>query len=443
MPRPVHLLTAALLALAGLAPPVAGARAAGGDAAGAAFRDARGYTVRVRTEITTPFVEDEQGACQGAGFVVDARRGWILTNAHVAGRSPAVVHVGFVNGSWRLARRLYVDPFTDVAVLAIDAAPGELRQAALDCSTTPEVGESVGAFGHPVGMLFTGSRGIVSGHTDQLGPDLTQIDATVNPGNSGGPVLRIRDGRVIGIATAGVKGSKIDRLNFATPLGDICRILALLARGEDPSPPRLGFGLLQNEDESMTLQVGRSFDRERWPFEPMDRIVGVAGESRAPRTVSDLVTALRGRSGEVRIAVVRDGRPAVVVAHPAPEPPVLERRGLRLDGALIGATTHRDVALLTDAPPLMIHSVESGSTADALGLESQDMLDRVDGRRFDSLDALAGYLAGRPTGAPIRIVLQRWSPSLDRVFDHQVRDVPGDTMEWVGAGSPLVVGERP
>ncbi|MBI3221562.1 MAG: hypothetical protein HYZ46_00400, partial [Nitrosomonadales bacterium] len=57
------------------------------------FRDAREYTVRIRTQIETPFTEDRQGSFSGAGFLVDSDRGWIVTNAHVVGQSPSEVKV--------------------------------------------------------------------------------------------------------------------------------------------------------------------------------------------------------------------------------------------------------------------------------------------------------------------------------------------------------------
>src|SRR5512141_2242322 len=155
------------------------------DSPEAIFRAARAYTVRVRTEITLPFAEDERGAYQGAGFVVDVKRGWILTNAHVVGESPSTVRVAFADGPWLPAHKVYVDSFSDMAIIEIHAPRGTLHGATLERAEIPSVGENIGAFGHPLGMLFTGSRGIVSGRTDQLGPDLMQIDATVNAGNSG------------------------------------------------------------------------------------------------------------------------------------------------------------------------------------------------------------------------------------------------------------------
>src|SRR5258705_13052031 len=67
------------------------------------FREARSYTVRIRTQISTPFYEDMRGSFEGAGFLVDAKRRWILTNAHVVGQSPSTVQVAFADDTFRPA----------------------------------------------------------------------------------------------------------------------------------------------------------------------------------------------------------------------------------------------------------------------------------------------------------------------------------------------------
>jgi S1-C subfamily serine protease len=88
-------IAAVLIVVAGLCPHTGLAAESQRDSAETAFRDAREYTVRIRTQIVTPFIEDEEGAFVGAGFLVDAKRGWIATNAHVVGRGPAEIQVAF------------------------------------------------------------------------------------------------------------------------------------------------------------------------------------------------------------------------------------------------------------------------------------------------------------------------------------------------------------
>ena len=108
-----HWMMLALLVAAGLPSlrpdAVALAAGAGDRATEAMFREARGYTVRVRVRVENAFLGDEAGAWSGAGFLVDAERGWLVTNAHVAAQSPAQIEVAFEGEAFRPARRVYVD----------------------------------------------------------------------------------------------------------------------------------------------------------------------------------------------------------------------------------------------------------------------------------------------------------------------------------------------
>src|SRR5512141_920485 len=113
-----------------------------------AFRAARGWTVQIRTSVQEAFAEDEQGSFEGAGIVVDAARGWVLTNAHVASHSYSQIALAFENGKAMPARRVYVDPFLDVAIIAYD--PRQLAKPpgapTLECPVIPAGGGPVGAF---------------------------------------------------------------------------------------------------------------------------------------------------------------------------------------------------------------------------------------------------------------------------------------------------------
>src|SRR5690606_34600628 len=69
------------------------------DNAEAFFAKAKHFPVRIDTTIERAFIEDEPGAFHGAGFVTDPERGWVLTNAHVVGHSPAKLTVTFSDGT--------------------------------------------------------------------------------------------------------------------------------------------------------------------------------------------------------------------------------------------------------------------------------------------------------------------------------------------------------
>lgn len=406
-----------------------------------AFKAAKEYTVRIQTRVETPFFGEDMGSWSGAGFLVDAKRGWIVTNAHVVGESPSEVRVAFYEEEYQTARKLYVDSFADIAVLELETPPAGRKAAKLDRTATPTIGEPVGAFGHPLGIPFTGTRGIVSGNTDVTGPDLVQIDATVDHGNSGGPVIALRDRRIVGIATAMAGNNAADRLNFATPIEDVTHILDLLRRGITPCPPRLGFALLVDEDGRTTMRVGCSYDSTRWPLLPRDRILNVEGRSALPQTRHDIVKALRGWSGSAIVTVERDGQTVPITTWPALRPSLVNRSGVSIDGALFSTVGYEDGMGELLGTHLMIESVEPSSASEMSSLQECDMLYRVDGRRFDEVKALSAYLKERPAG-PIAIVVRRSSNDFYRVYDYHYRELPGEDIKWIGPDPDAVVAGR-
>ena len=411
---------------------LAGAPAGASEDAAGAFRQALQYTVRVHTQITEPFDDDDPGAYEGAGFLVDGERGWIVTNAHVVGQCPSEVQVSFADGPARPARKLYVDPFTDVAVLSLDEPIPGRSAARLADGPPPAAGEPIVVFGHPLGMPFTGSRGIVCGYTDQEGAALLQIDASIDNGNSGGPVISLQDGRIVGIATSGAGGDRADSFNFATPMPDVCRILALLRQGTEPCPPVLAFGLLMDRDGRHTMRVAHTLDAERWPFLPGDRILRVAGGEDL-RGLTELVSALRAGRGGIPLIVERGGREVTLTARPALHPAVTKQRGLRIDGALLAPLAIDDWALFGTTPRLVVKSVAPGSQAEALAFEAGDVLWSVDGGAVFDLDSLAARVAARPAGAPLALVLLRAAGRPWRLVDWHARELPGEEVRMVGA----------
>ena len=136
----------------------------------------------------------------GSGFIVDARRGLILTNHHVV-RDARAIEVMVGNRPYP-ARLLGSDPRTDIAVLQIRARG--LKQLPLGNSDALKVGDYVVAVGNPfqIGQTVTaGSVSALGRVADRDGVAYVQTDAPINPGNSGGPLINMR-GEVIGINSA-------------------------------------------------------------------------------------------------------------------------------------------------------------------------------------------------------------------------------------------------
>jgi S1-C subfamily serine protease len=194
-------------------------------------------TQRVPATFFTPPME-QQVRSLGSGFIID-KRGDIVTNHHVV-QGAKGIRVGFSSGASYPATLVGTDPSTDVAVVRVKAPASALHPLAFGGAGTIEVGDPVYAIGNPFGLDRTMTAGIVSATGRDFRasnglaiPNAIQIDAPINHGNSGGPLLD-RFGRVIGV-NAQIEGGTIDAnvgVGFAIP-GETARSVAaqLIARG--------------------------------------------------------------------------------------------------------------------------------------------------------------------------------------------------------------------
>ena len=209
---------------------------------------------------------------------MDAERGWIITNAHVAGRSPVIISLAFRDRPFISAQKVFVDPYLDLAVLRVDLSRTDYAsmEAPLDCDDIPPVGRPIAAFGYPWDLEFTGTRGIVSGTTADRGGMFIRMDAAINPGNSGGPLVSLETGRVVGINTATLAEESDQNTNFAVPMVFVCRVLEILKSGRDPSPPHMPVVFLG----SLRDRAARSYLPESLlDLKPGDEILGAQGLS--------------------------------------------------------------------------------------------------------------------------------------------------------------------
>lgn len=157
----------------------------------------------------------------GTGVIVDSK-GYILTNSHVVSDGQAVdVKVLFNDGSTTQGKVLWNDAKLDLAMVKVDKTG--LTAAELGDSDKVRVGDIAIAIGNPLGLEFQKSvtQGIISGLDRTISTEettmtgLIQTDASINAGNSGGPLLNSR-GEVIGINTA--KASEGEGLGFSIPI---------------------------------------------------------------------------------------------------------------------------------------------------------------------------------------------------------------------------------
>lgn len=197
------------------------------------------------------------GTQQGSGFVYDFSGSMvILTNYHVV-QGTTNLSVTFSDGQAYAAKVLGKDPYSDLAVVSVNASASEFKPLNIVSSSTLTVGESVIAVGNPYGLVGSLTTGVVSalGRTiteDSTGQfsiaNIIQTSTPINPGNSGGPLINAV-GNVVGITTAIVSNSQ--GLGFAIPSDTILReINALITTGSYNGHSYLG---LMGEDMSYDL----------------------------------------------------------------------------------------------------------------------------------------------------------------------------------------------
>ena len=156
----------------------------------------------------------------GSGFVIDAEKGFIVTNNHVIADADDI-EVNFTDGSKLKAKLLGKDTKTDLALLQVDPKGKKLTAVSFGDSESARIGDWVMAIGNPFGLGGTVTVGIISARNRDIsaGPydDFIQTDAAINRGNSGGPLFDM-NGKVIGINTAIISpsGGSIG-IGFAIP----------------------------------------------------------------------------------------------------------------------------------------------------------------------------------------------------------------------------------
>ncbi len=167
--------------------------------------------------------EDADQEATGTAFVVEPS-GFLVTCAHCV-RGATQIEIVLEKKTYPAKVTAY-DPQHDLALLKIEAA--SLPPLGLQELDQVELAQEVWALGYPLsdqlGESLKITRGTVAGVVDRKGRKVFQIDATLNPGNSGGPVVDTQ-GRVIGIVRSGLVGEAIERVEFAVPASEALQLL--------------------------------------------------------------------------------------------------------------------------------------------------------------------------------------------------------------------------
>ena len=382
------------------------------------FKKALQYTVKIESRIEYPFFNEERGMTLGAGFLVDKDRGWILTNRHVVGDSPSEIKINFKDQSPFSARKIYLDPYLDIAIVKIpvNSLPESAQAAKLQCDKAPDMGHPVIAFGHPEKLLFTGSRGIVSGKT-MLRHDYLQTDAAINSGNSGGPLISLKSGKVVAINTAGFSKEETESLNLATPVRYACQIIKFLQAGDSPLPPRLPIVFMDYDADKPGLVIGKSYYEDSGLLQTGDIIKSVEGYEDSVLNTERLLYQLRGKTGEVVLNILRNGKDIKVKIVTETHPQIINRKAIAFSGLVVLNVKFTDWKENNRKNNLFVASVDSGSIAKAEEIAVWDRVVSVDGVSVSSIDDL-GNIIMQKEGQEVKLVLTRISRSEHHNFDY-------------------------
>jgi S1-C subfamily serine protease len=207
----------------------------------------------------------EVPAGSGSGFVWD-NKGYIVTNYHVirgARRADGKINVVLYNSRTLPAEVVGVNPGSDLAVLKVKAAVGELNPIPIGRSSELQVGQKVFAIGSPFSLDQSLSTGIVSGLGREIRSaggemlkDVIQVNAAINPGNSGGPLLDSA-GRLIGVTTAILSETgQFSGLGFAIPVDTVNAVVPQLIQSGTTEPPALGLTLFRDDQAAILRERG-------------------------------------------------------------------------------------------------------------------------------------------------------------------------------------------
>jgi serine protease Do len=343
----------------------------------------------------------------GSGFVVDAS-GIVITNNHVVGDANDIVVI-FTDGRKLKAKVLGKDAKVDVAVLKVESDK-PLKTVKFGDSDKARVGDGVMAVGNPFGLGETVTAGILSARNRNIdsGPydDFLQTDASINKGNSGGPLFNLA-GEVIGINTAilSPSGGSIG-IGFATPSNTVMPIIEQLQKFGETRRGWLGVRIQPVDDAiAESLGLGNAHGAlvagvdEKGPAKPAgilpgDVIVKFDGkevkESRdLPRIVAsmpvgktvDVVLVRKGKelTESVTLGRLEDGE-KLAKADDDDATADLDTgsaKALGLTLSLIGPEARKSFKLKDSIEGVIVSSVDPNSAAAEKGLRPGDVIEEV------------------------------------------------------------------
>ena len=370
---------------------------------------------------------EPQLAGLGSGAVIDARRGYIITNSHVV-KDGIGYFVDLPDGRVIEARLVGMDAPTDIAVLQADG----LRVDAVTIADSDRlrVGDIVFAVGYPLGLEQSLSMGVVSGlgrsSSGEGLQDFIQTDAAINSGNSGGPLLDSM-GRLIGINTAILSHSGgSEGIGFSVPTSLATQVADQLITHGEVRRGSIGITMTEVNEEAaaavgvsslrgaLVVSVRPGSAAEEAKLQPGDVITGFAGKK---------VRSAHGLRAWIGVATPGKAYPLMYVRNDGVEQtkqikakafrlPVVEN--LEQLGAFIRPANSSDI-VPPGVPGVVVFRVIEDSPADRAGLKVGDVIGSVNDELANDkqvCDHLVSEAKGRA-----RLIVYRFGAALPIIIE--------------------------
>jgi serine protease Do len=402
------------------------------------FFGPQGPRMQIRPQ--TPQVEHV-----GGSGVVISPDGYIVTNNHVVDGATEI-RVTFSDRRVMTAKLVGADPLTDLAVLKVSAS--NLANAPWGDSTALRPGQSVLAFGNPLGMRFTVTRGIVSA-LNRANPysdnprkpgGFIQTDAAINQGNSGGPLVNAR-GEVIGINTFLISPSgAFAGMGFAIPSQVVKPTINTLIRDGkiehafmgvsigDVTPENAHFFHMTEAGGAVISQVTTDSPADHAGLKVGDVITTIDGQKVTDAGELQVAIADKSPGTKVGVGVLRDGKPLNVPvtlqafekkgeeASNTPAEHGKARWGVGLSD--LNPDARQQLQLPSSVHGAVIGQVQPGSPADDAGLSSGNVIQEVNRKPVSSASDAKQALASVPAGQDALLLVWANGGSTFRVL-HQ------------------------
>ncbi|WP_338816005.1 serine endoprotease DegQ [Enterobacter hormaechei] len=353
----------------------------------------------------------------GSGVIIDAAKGYILTNNHVISQADKI-SVQLNDGREFDAKLIGGDDQSDIALLQVQN-PSNLTQIAIADSDKLRIGDFAVAVGNPFGLGQTATSGIVSalgrsGLNLEGLENFIQTDASINRGNSGGALLNL-NGELIGINTAILApGGGSIGIGFAIP-SNMAKTLSqqLIQFGE------VKRGLLGIKGMEMSADIAKAFklNVQRGAF--VSEVLPNSGSAKAGVKSGDIIVSLNDKplssfaelrsriattepGAKVKLGLIREGKPLTVEVT-LDKSTSSSASAEQISPALQGATLS-DGQLKNGTKGITVTTVEKSSPAAQAGLHQDDVIVGVNRTRVQSIAEMRKVLESKPAVIALQII---------------------------------------